>query len=290
MGGMLSAELRHVVPVFALTRLRVGASLLLLAAVATWSGGWSSVHYWHLPYLAISGVVGMVVADAALSGSIYAFGARNAALVFSMNAPIAACLGYLFLSETLWPLQILGIFLTVFGIALAVLFGTRPGEVLQAATAVARQLAALQDRRLLVRGLLLALLAALAQAMSVLLARPVMAEPISASAAMSVRLAAAGLVLIAILPFDSDRGKTSLPAPRLLLMGVASAWIGVAAGVTFVFAALHELEMAVVVTLAAMTPIAVLPMVWLRTGRIPRWQSWCGATIAVAGVSLVLSD
>jgi len=52
-------------------------------------------------------------------------------------------------------------------------------------------------------------------------------------------------------------------------------------------AALAQGGVAVVSTLAAMTPVAVLPMVWLRTRRAPPWQAWIGALLAVAGTALI---
>jgi drug/metabolite transporter (DMT)-like permease len=36
-----------------------------------------------------------------------------------------------------------------------------------------------------------------------------------------------------------------------------------------------------------MTPIVILPMVWLRSGKMPQPYAWAGAAMAIAGTALV---
>jgi drug/metabolite transporter (DMT)-like permease len=39
--------------------------------------------------------------------------------------------------------------------------------------------------------------------------------------------------------------------------------------------------------LSSMTPIVILPMIWIRTGIAPPARGWIGAALAVAGVGLI---
>jgi drug/metabolite transporter (DMT)-like permease len=34
----------------------------------------------------------------------------------------------------------------------------------------------------------------------------------------------------------------------------------------------------------------ILPMVWLRSGRMPRPLAWCGAALAIAGTALTIAQ
>jgi drug/metabolite transporter (DMT)-like permease len=72
-------------------------------------------------WLAFSGVVGLVIADACLFQSYVWIGARLGMLLLSSSPVVAALLAWIFLGETLHWLQIAGIFLTVAGIAWVVL-------------------------------------------------------------------------------------------------------------------------------------------------------------------------
>lgn len=280
LGGMFSAELTGRLSVGAITRWRVLAPIPPLVLVATLVGGWATVESAHLPYLLLSGVIGMVVADAAFSAAIFTIGARLTTLVFSLNAPIAALLALALLGEQLSLGKMLGIALVFAGITIAVLY--RPGR-----PGVAE---ALPTGRVLWRGVILAALSAAAQACSVIAARPVMAQSIDAAAAMSIRLGAAAAVLVSIAILLRSNEKQPPLSTRYATYSVLGAVIGVGLGVTFVFAALQTGDVATVSTLASMTPIAVLPLVWLRTGAAPRWPAWIGALTAFAGAAVIANS
>lgn len=275
-GGMFLAEVAGKVPVLSITLWRSAIPLLPLAAIAVITGGWLRLEPSQLLPLVLSGLVGVVVADAAFNSSIYAIGARLGTLVFSLNAPFAAAIGLVFLGETVSAGAMFGIALVLVGIALAVLF--RPRAPGQDSPPSGRRLAA---------GIGLGILAAGAQATSAALGRPAMADGVDPFVAMSVRLftgAAALLCLRAALPAlfagAPIRGRDAR-------MCTLAAVIGIGFGVTCVFAALAEGSVAMVVTLASLTPVAVLPFVWLRWRRRPGWGAWAGAAIAFAGCALI---
>jgi len=280
LGGMFSAELAGRLSVPAITRWRVLAPIPPLAVVATIFGGWATVEPAHLPYLLISGVIGMVIADSAFSAAIFTVGARIATLVFSLNAPIAALLALVLLGEPLSGGKVAGIALVFTGIAIAILYRSgRPGG---AETSLAG--------RVLWKGVALAALSAAAQACSVIAARPVTAQNIDAAAAMSIRLGAAAFILVPLAILFGKRRFLPPLSARYKVYSVLGAVIGVGLGVTFVFAALQTGDVATVSTLASMTPIAVLPLVWLRTGATPRWPAWLGALTAFAGAAVIANN
>jgi len=58
---------------------------------------------------------------------------------------------------------------------------------------------------------------------------------------------------------------------------------------TLLLLALAHAQAGIVATLAATSPILILPMVWLRRGQAPNPAAWAGAVATCAGTALVLS-
>ena len=282
LGGMFSAELRGRLTVVNITAWRTLVPIPFLLLLATLGGGWQSIELHHLPYLMLSGLIGMVLADMTFSASIFVIGARLATLVFSLNAPVAAVLAYLVLAEPVSAGKAAGIGMVLAGVALAVLF--RPGDTGRAQSEPAL------TRRQLMQGVLLGVCSATAQATSVLVARPVMAQGLDGTAAMSVRLLSAAAVLAVLVLFLPRRSTLPPLTLRLAIYSALGAVIGVGAGVTMVFTSLQRGDVATVVTLASLTPVAVLPLVWIRSRKPPAWQAWVGAFVAFAGAALIANS
>ena len=65
--------------------------------------------------LVLSGLIGIFIGDSLLFTAVGRIGPRRAGVLFALNAPIAALLGWLVLGETLGPAAVAGISLTVAG-------------------------------------------------------------------------------------------------------------------------------------------------------------------------------
>ena len=78
-------------------------------------------------WLMASGLVGFVFGDLFLFKSYSLIGSRFAMLIMTLAPPIAAFTGWLTLGETLTPMNILGMFITIVGIGLAI-FNKKTGE------------------------------------------------------------------------------------------------------------------------------------------------------------------
>lgn len=289
LGGLFSAELRNALSVFGLTFLRVGGALALLVIVATLSGSWSEVRSGVVTPLVISGLVGMLISDAALSGAIFAIGASNALVVFSLNAVFAGILGWIFLGEFLTLRDIAGIVAVVAGVAVALSKESDSHISLVSPTEIASGFQNRVVRRQLAYGGGLGALAALSQATSGMLARPVMQSGIGPDAAMSIRLAGAFLVLAAVALIRRKKKPTPAAiAGKTLGLGLASGWLGIACGVTFFFGSLKGVNIATAATLASTTPLWVLHMNWIRFRAFPGWRPLAGASLAVLGAYFII--
>ncbi|MBZ6077160.1 DMT family transporter [Microvirga puerhi] len=283
---LISAEVvKAVGGPMALSRWRMLIGFLMLAIIATAVGGWSSVSERHFPLILLSSLVAIVVADPALNAGIALIGARRTGLIFSLSAPFAAVLGFLVLGETLGLSQLVGCALVTFGIAFAVGFNRRPASEPDAA----RNSSVHAEVRLSAAGVLLAVLAAFGQAVGILSMRPVMLDHPDPFAVMALR----GLVAVVFLwayHFASPKTWKSgigIPDRHTLARVSLGVFIGYVAGMSMLMIALTATSVAVASTLSSMAPVAILPMLWLRTGNRLAWQSWFGACVTVLGTAVL---
>jgi len=133
------------------------------------------------------------------------------------------------------------------------------------------------------QGIALGVVTALEQASGSLLARPAMASGVEPFTGMAVRsgLAAAFFVALAVLPIA--RGRHS----ALRRDTIVSAFFGAAPGMSFLMAALHRGEVGVVSTLSSLTPVLILPMVWIKNRKRPPVPAWVGALLAIIGTAFI---
>jgi drug/metabolite transporter (DMT)-like permease len=67
-----------------------------------------------------------------------------------------------------------------------------------------------------------------------------------------------------------------------------SAAIAMALGMTLILAALREGQANLVGVFSSVTPVLLLPLLWLVYRRRPALGAWLGAIMAVAGTAMIL--
>ncbi len=275
-GTIISAEVvRDIGGPMALARWRMLIATLMLVIVTTGFAGWTTLASWQLTPIAASSLFAIVLAEPALNASIARMGSRRTALVFSTNAPMSAVLGFLVLGETLKPNQILGGALIILGIMLAIAFAlpTPAGRTLEAEVH--------REARPEALAIGLGLIAALGQAIGNLALRPVMAAQADAFAVMALRAFVAALVLWFLRLFL--RTKPHRPTARTFLLTSAGAFISYVLGMSMLMVALGAAPIGIAATLSSMSPIAILPLLWWRTGRPAPRPAWFGALLSGVG-------
>lgn len=249
----------------------------LLAAFVLATGSWRELDAAVAAPLVLSGVIGIFVGDTLLFAALNRLGPRRAGILFALNAPIGALLGWLMLGEVLPAQAVAGIGVTVAGVALAILYG-RGGSL--------HDLAAV--RGALWVGVALGLGAATGQAIGSIIARPVMAAGLDPAAASLLRVATAAACLSALialpLPAVKPQGPMTL---RVFALTALTGLIALALGMTLLLFALSGGEVGIVSTLSATSPALILPMLWLQTGQRPAAGAWAGAGLVVAGMAML---
>ncbi|MGU3576234.1 DMT family transporter [Brucellaceae bacterium C25G] len=252
----------------------------LLAVYVIATGTWHQLDSSNISLLILSGFIGIFLGDTVLFATLNRLGPRRSGILFAMNAPIAAFLGWLVLGEILTTRSVIGIIITIVGVCLAIFFGKRrdqkhPWESIKGALWV---------------GVALGLLSALGQAIGSIIVRPVMEtgiDPFVASM-MRVGVAAACLSVLTQLPMASvkPRNKPTLP---ILAMTALSGFLSLALGMTLLLFALSGGKIGIVSTISATTPVIILPFLWLRTGERPASGAWIGAALVVVGLALIVA-
>jgi drug/metabolite transporter (DMT)-like permease len=278
LSGMLIAELRGRVDIFRLGRWQMATAVILCGVVSLSVGGWRGVAPWQFGLLAASGFFGIVVASTTYYAAIYSIGARSTALLFSLTSPFALLLGYAGLGETVSLRQSVGIALVLAGIVLAIGFPVSRVRTkgVEPASAASR------------RGVAFGVITALGQALGGLCARPAMAAGVEPFTAMGVRALVAALFFFALaaLPIAALKNPYRF-SWRDLAIAVGSALVGAGLGMSLLMAALASGKVGIVSTLSSMTPVVILPMVWIRTRAAPPKRAWAGALLAAIGTACI---
>ena len=252
---------------------------LVLAGMVWLLGLGHAVDGWTIWLLTLSGFTGVFLGDSCLYLALIRLGPRRSAMVFALNAPMAAVLGWLFLGETLSALAIAGILLCTVGVAVSVL--GRPGR------SGTHRFEAISGP--VWQGVTVALLAALGQAVGTLLARPVMAAGFEPLLATLIRVLVAVVALAVLLGVVPSLRPPRRPGPGITWRVITVAILGIGIGMTLLLYALSGENLAIVATLSTLSPVIILPVLWVATGARPSATSWLGALVAVVGMALIFA-
>lgn len=293
LSGMLIAELKGRVDVIRLARWQMWAAFAMTGAASLVVAGWRTLEAWQVGLLALSGLSGIIIASTTYFAAIYMAGPRVTALLFSLTAPVALLLGYLVFGETVSGRQALGVAFVLAGIVLALGVPRRFGGKGAGVPAVTVEAPLPHDvpvapSRTFAIGVALGIVTAVGQAVGSLLARPAMAAGVEPFTAMAVRsgVAAAFFTLLLLVPLAVLHRPYRFRAADLGL-STGSAFFGTGLGMSLLMAALAGGNVGIVSTLSSMTPVVILPMVWLRSGTSPSRTAWAGAGLAVLGTALI---
>ena len=262
--------------------------VLLLLWPAAWlrlDGGWGE---WdQIAVMLVSGIAGIALGDVALFAALNRLGPRLTSVIFATHALFSALLGYLWLQERLGWLAYLGACIAVSGVMVAVAWGKHRNDQSD-----------YEPQGSVKQGVAFGLLAAFCQALGALLAKPVLSasgehgeipgmDPVYG---LALRVSAALLVLV-LWALIQQKGRVTMSRPpwEVLWMTALSAWIGMGLGMMLLLWALSLGSVGAVGVLSSMTPIMILPLLWLKLKRPPALGAWLGAALAVCGSALVMA-
>lgn len=232
-------------------------------------------------WMGLSGIVGLGIGDFGLFAAYVTIGPRRSVLIQS-SAPIFASLGaYWMLSEPLSLLSILGIAVTLTGIAVVLLEQEETSEE------------KLEPKNRKAWGVLFGLISAMGQGFGLVLSKKgmylgtsVAMNPVSAAL---IRMMLAGLFIWTIALFAGKRSdlQRALKDKMGIKYTAAGAVVGPFIGMTLSMVAVADTQAGIAQTLMSLMPIFIIPVVWIIYRERTSWRGILGAFVAIIGVAIL---
>ena len=226
-------------------------------------------------WFALSGAIGYALGDVLLFQSFLCIGTQRGMLMMSLAPLMSAGLAWMFFGEVLTAVQMLGVIVTLAGVALVIL--RRRNEASDPACSA-------------LQGVLFGLGAAAGQSVGYVLSKQGLVDNFSPLAGNSIRMLAAVVVLWAL---ASVQGKAQQTLHRVHARPDVLGWLAMAAftgpvvGATLSLFALQNTQVGVASTLIALPPVFLLPVSWLVFKERFDWGAVAGTLIAIGGVALL---
>ncbi|MHB1686935.1 MAG: DMT family transporter [Ignavibacteriaceae bacterium] len=255
---------------------RIFMAAVFLYATIIISGIGFSISSPQIFYLSISGIIGLVFGDTFLFKAYQHVGARISMLLMALSPAMSGVLAYFFLNESLSLWGIIGIIVTMGGIALVVF---ERGEIPSSKYRISKI------------GIFYGLMGALGQAGGLVFAKLAFnTGDINGFVATFVRIVAAFIIMFPLaLAVRRFKNPFRLYARDLkaLTSTIAGTIFGPYLGITFSLIAIEHTKVGIASTLMSMMPIIMLPIVRYYYKEKLNWRAIIGAVIAVAGVAIL---
>lgn len=262
---------------FEFTRIQLVACAAVLAALCSAFGYWPSVTWQHWPAYAASICFGIVLGNLAMIECLRRGGPRRTELLLSLKAPLVGVMAFFWLGEVPSGADLLGAAITLTGVCIAVFFGSNDRSDSDVVTGS------------LVTVVFLGLLATAFQGFGFLVMKPAMTAGTEPLAASAIRLLGAAFLisLVALWPASLFKARTDL-TPSLLGRTILPGFIGYGISSSLLLYAFAKFDAGIATVLGSLSPVLVLPILWLKEGVIPRLQAILGAGTAVAGTTVIV--
>lgn len=229
-------------------------------------------------WMSLSGLVGIFLGDLSLFASYLYIPARIAMLIMALAPPIAAVAGYFFLNEILAPVSIVGMALTLLGIALVVLKRKNNDDGKRPTLTFSHS----------VKGILLAFGGAAGQGLGIVISKHGIGDyhPFAATQIRIIAGIAGFSVLFTVLGRWADIPVALRNRSGMRDTAIGS-FFGPFLGISFSMLAVQYTSSGVASTLMAIVPVLILvPAVFIYKEKIG-WLEVLGAILSVAGVALL---
>lgn len=227
-------------------------------------------------WLMLSGLVGIVIGDLLLFEAFVMIGARISMLIYASVPPLTGIIAFLFLGEAMRPMQILGMLITMSGIALVILDGKSDDS---------KQKVKLNHP---VMGILLAFGGSLGQAIGYIIGKYGMGD-YDAFASTQIRLTGA-ILAFAILFTVKGYWKTFFPVFRhvkALKSTVIGAIFGPFIGISLSLYAVQRINPGVASTLISITPVLLIPYAVIVRKEKVVLKEVVGSLVAIGGLAVM---
>ncbi|WP_448380694.1 DMT family transporter [Gloeomargarita sp.] len=259
-----------VFPPLLLNWLKGVLALGMFALTLAWRGeGWPPVGGWPVLGLALSGILGIGVGDTAFFAALNSLGVQRTLLMDTLSPMLVTVLAWVVLGEGIQPVQLVGMVLTVTGVALVVT--ERPVRV--------------REQFRLWPGLGWGVMFSLAQAAGVVLSRAALVDsPITPLWSTTIRLLAGVMVLgLGVTRPVCRPGWQALAQQPSWWWGLAgTAFLSTYLGIWLQQTALKWAPAGIAQTLSSTSPLFALVLAHWAGEWVSR-RAWFGVVVALVG-------
>lgn len=257
-----------------LIRLLIGMVFLCLFTLITRGMAFPFDATWNTwKWLFLSGLIGLVIGDLLLFEAFVRIGARISMLIYASAPPMSGILAYFILGESMSMMQIVGMVVTLTGIATVIL--VKGGQKkMKLAHPVA--------------GVLLAFGGAFGQALGYIIGKFGL-ENYDAFAATQIRLLAGiiGFSLIFTLRGTWSSFFVSFKEKHAMKFITLGSFFGPFLGISLSLLAIQHTNPGVASTLTSITPILLIPIAIFIRKETVHFREFFGAMLAILGVALL---
>ena len=276
--SLISVDIARALGGIAFNRIRLIIVTFMLMIYASFTNSWSSININLLTPIIISGLIGVFLGDTLLFLALKTIGPRRNNILFALAAPFTVILNILVLNKSMTIYEIVGCLTVFIGVIVAIIYGTSKSndhrwEKIEGSINI---------------GILFGILAAICQAIGIIIMKPVLdqeADPI-ASAAIRTGVSAIALGITYFLPHQIFKNKTKMNI-NLIIKTIISGFTGMALGMSLLLIALQKGDAGIVATLSSTSPIMILFLIWFLTKKVPVLGAWIGSIIAIIGAGFI---
>lgn len=232
----------------------------------------ASIHNWI--WLSISGLIGLTLGDLFLFQAYVEVGTRISMLIMASSPPLTALLGFVFLNETLNLKSLIGMLVTISGIAIVIL-GKEEGE---------KKLKLNHSKK----GLIYAFLGSFGQALGLIVSKVGMGE-YNALASTQIRIIAGfvGFTILLMILKKFEGVKVAIKDKEAMKNTAIGALFGPFIGVTFSLVSLQYTTAGISSTITSITPVTIIPFSVLLLKEKIKAKEVLGALLSVIGVAIL---
>ena len=276
--SLISADVTRKIGGLAFNRIRLFFVSIMLISCAFYLDTWDTINQDLLFTILLSGIIGVFLGDTLLFIALQKIGPRRNNILFSLAAPFTVILNIIFLNQIMSLINLIGCFVVFFGVVIAITYGNSRDK--------SHRWEVVEGNIYL--GIIFGIMAALCQAIGLIMMKPILsmgADPI-ASASLRTAISFIFLSFTFFLDFNIFNQKGSLTI-KIISQSLISGFLGMALGMSLLLIALQKADAGIVATLSSTSPIMILLLIWLITKKMPTMGAWIGTILAIIGSGLI---
>ena len=276
--SLISVDISRTIGGLVFNRLRLFFVSIMLILYTTAIDTWKTIELDLLNIIILSGVIGVFFGDTLLFIALQKIGPRRNNILFALAAPFTILLNIFFLKQNMTLIELIGCFTVFIGVVIAIAYGTNKEN--------SHRWESIEGSLYL--GIIFGILAALCQAIGLIIMKPILDLGVDPIASAAVRTSVSA-ILLSFTFMSNNKYLVSLNpiTMKLVFKSIISGFLGMALGMSLLLVALQHADAGIVATLSSTSPVLVLFLIWVLTKKLPTLGAWIGTILAIVGTGLI---